>query len=189
LTEADLVNQVRGGDTDAWEILILTHQEAVFRLAYLMLGDARDAEEIAQDTFMRAYHSLDTFDAARPLRPWLLRIAANLARNRRRSLGRYIHHVARMARLNPEPVSDVEHDAARRAEAQALWRAVQQLEPVDQEIIYLRFFLELSVEETAEALNIATGTVKSRLHRALGRLRGVVASNFPILWKEQPADE
>jgi RNA polymerase sigma-70 factor, ECF subfamily len=189
LTEADLVNRARAGDTDAWATLILAHQEAVFRLAYLILGHAGDAEDIAQDTFIRAYRYLSSFDDSRALRPWLFSIAANLARNRRRSLGRYLHQLTRMARLDPEPVSDVERDAAQRAEAQALWRAVQRLEAVDQEIIYLRFFLELSVEETAESLNIATGTVKSRLHRALGRLRGVVASDFPALWKEQPADE
>jgi RNA polymerase sigma-70 factor, ECF subfamily len=189
LTEAELVRQARDGDIDAWETLIVANQEAVFRLAYLLLGHAGDAEDIAQDTFIRAYRYLNSFDAARALRPWLLSIAANLARNRRRSLGRYFHQLQRAARMNPEPVSDVEYDAARRAEAQALWRAVQRLEPVDQEIIYLRFFLELSVEETAESLNIAAGTVKSRLHRALGRLRGVVNSDFPTLWREQAADE
>jgi RNA polymerase sigma-70 factor (ECF subfamily) len=165
------------------------HQEAVFRLAYLILGHAGDAEDIAQDTFIRAYRHLDKFDLNRALRPWLLSITANLARNQRRSWGRYWHQLQRAARMNPEPVSDVEHDAAGRAEAQALWKAVQKLEAVDQEIIYLRFFLELSVEETAESLNIAVGTVKSRLHRALGRLRGVVASDFPALWREQAADE
>jgi RNA polymerase sigma-70 factor, ECF subfamily len=189
LTEADLVRQARGGDAAAWESLIVTHQEAVFRLAYLILGHAGDAEDVAQDTFIRAYRYLETFDDSRALRPWLLSISANLARNRRRSLGRYIHQLGRLARLNPEPISDVEQDAARRDEAQALWRAVGRLDPVDQQIIYLRFFLELSVEETAESLNIAAGTVKSRLHRALGRLRGVVASDFPALWREGVADE
>ena len=189
LTEADLVNQARAGDAAAWETLIVTHQEAVFRLAYLLLGHAGDAEDVAQDTFIRAYRYLNTFDDSRALRPWLLSISANLARNRRRSLGRYVHQLGRLARLNPEPVSDVEYDAARRDEAQALWRAVGRLDAVDQQIIYLRFFLELSVEETAETLNIAAGTVKSRLHRALGRLRGVVASDFPALWREGVADE
>jgi RNA polymerase sigma-70 factor (ECF subfamily) len=189
LTEAELVSRARGGDADAWEVLITTHQEAVFRLAYLLSGHAGDAEDIAQETFIRAYRYLNTFDTSRALRPWLLSIAANLARNSRRSVGRYFANLQRMARLNPEPVADVEGEAARRAEAQALWRAVQTLDPVDQEIIYLRFFLELPVEETAEALHIAAGTVKSRLHRAIQRLRGVVASDFPALWKEQAADE
>jgi RNA polymerase sigma-70 factor, ECF subfamily len=189
VTEADLVSRARGGDADAWAILIQMHQEAVFRLAYLILGHAGDAEDIAQDTFIRAYRYLYKFDTSRALRPWLLSIAANLARNHLRSLGRYWRQLQRAARLNPEPISDVERDAAGRAEAQALWHAIRQLDPVDQEIIYLRYFLELSVDETAESLNIAAGTVKSRLHRALGRLRGVVASDFPALWRERAADE
>lgn len=189
MTEAELVSRARGGDADAWGSLIQMHQEAVFRLAYLLLGHAGDAEDIAQDTFIRAYRFLNKFDSSRALRPWLLSICANLARNQRRSIGRYWNQLQRAARLNPEPVSDVERDAAGQAEVQALWHAIRQLDPVDQEIIYLRFFLELSVDETAESLNIAAGTVKSRLHRALGRLRGVVASDFPALWREQAADE
>jgi RNA polymerase sigma-70 factor (ECF subfamily) len=189
LTDAELINQARAGDADAWDTLVRTHQEAVFRLAYLLLGHAKDAEDVAQETFIRAYRHLDTFDTSRSLRPWLLSIAANLARNRLRSVGRYLYHLGRMARLNPEPISNVETDAAARAEAQALWKAVGRLDTVDQQIIYLRFFLELPVEETAETLNIAPGTVKSRLHRALGRLRGVVESDFPALWRERAADE
>lgn len=189
MSEVDLIHRARAGDSHAWETLMLTHQEAVFRLAYLLSGHAGDAEDIAQETFIRAFRHLDNFDTTRNLRPWLLSIAANLARNRRRSIGRYFNHLQRMARLNPEPVSDVETDAARRADAQELWMAVKRLDAVDQQIIYLRFFLELSVEETAETLNIAAGTVKSRLHRAIGRLRGVVESDFPALWKERTADE
>jgi RNA polymerase sigma-70 factor (ECF subfamily) len=189
LSEADLINRARAGDADAWDSLIQTHQEAVFRLAYLICGHAGDAEDVAQETFIRAFYHLDSFDTSRNLRPWLLSISANLARNRLRSLGRYLHHLQRLARLNPEPVSTVEGDAAKRADAQALWRAVGQLDPTDQQIIYLRFFLELPVDEAAEVLNIAPGTVKSRLHRALGRLRGVVQTDFPALWRERAADE
>ena len=189
MTEADLIHRAQAGDADAWDVLMRMHQEAVFRLAYLLLGHAGDAEDVAQETFIRAFRYLNSFDTSRNLRPWLLSITANLARNRRRSLGRYWHHLQRAARLNPEAVSDVEKDADKQAEAEALQRAVGQLNPVDQQIIYLRFFLELPVEETAEALNIAPGTVKSRLHRALGRLRGVVESDFPALWRERTADE
>jgi RNA polymerase sigma-70 factor (ECF subfamily) len=68
-----------------------------------------------------------------------------------------------------------------------LWQAVRRLNSVDQEVIYLRYFLELSVAETAETINIAPGTVKSRLSRALERLRRVVEREFPSLWKERVA--
>jgi RNA polymerase sigma-70 factor (ECF subfamily) len=88
--EATLVRHAANGDAAAWEPLVLAHQEAVFRLAYLLRGDPDDAEDIAQETFQRAWSYLRRFDPARPLRPWLLSIASNLASNRRRSAGRYL---------------------------------------------------------------------------------------------------
>jgi RNA polymerase sigma-70 factor (ECF subfamily) len=183
MTEANLIERARSGDEAAWENLIQQHQQAVFRLAYLMLGESRDAEDVAQEAFIRAFRHLNHYDPARPLMPWLLGITANLARNRRRAWGRYLHHIGRLARLVPEEMADPESEVARNTNAQALWQAVQRLETTDQEIIYLRYFLELSVEETAATLNIASGTVKSRLSRALDRLRGVVRDEFPVLWR------
>lgn len=179
--EADVICRARLGDETAWETLVAQHQEAVFRLAYLILGSAADADDIAQEAFVRAYRHLDGFDIERPLRPWLLRIAANLARNRRRSVGRYMAHLRRLVLAEPERVIDPEGQSARNADSQALWEAVRRLDANDQEIIYLRYFMELSVEESAEVLKVAPGTVKSRLHRALNRLRGVVEQDFPIL--------
>ncbi len=189
MDEADLIHQARHGDGVAWETLVQSHQEAVFRLAYLLLGNAGDAEDVAQETFIRAFRFLGQFDTSRNWRPWLLSIAANLARNRRRSAGRYFAHLRRFAYQTPDNITDPEHEAARLSNAKALWQAVRQLEPADQEIIYLRYFLELSVEETAESLQIASGTVKSRLHRALKRLRERVERDFPALWSERVADE
>ena len=187
MTEAETIQQARTGDAAAWELLVQQQQEAGFRLAYLLVGEAGEAEDVAQETFIRAYRHLDQFDAARSLRPWLMGITANLSRNRRRSLGRYVHHISRLARLTPPEFIDPEQETARRADANALWQAVQRMERDDQEIIYLRYFLELSVQETAETLNIAEGTVKSRLSRALERLRGVVRREFPVL--RSAADE
>lgn len=188
MDEADLIQQARRGDGAAWETLVQSHQEAVFRLAYLLLGNAGDAEDVAQETFIRAFRFLAQFDTSRGWRPWLLSIAANLARNRRRSAGRYFAHLRRFAFQTLNEITDPEYEAARLSNAEALWQAVRRLEPADQEIIYLRYFLELSVEETAETLQIAPGTVKSRLHRALKRLRDRVERDFPALWAERVAD-
>ncbi|MEW5987644.1 MAG: sigma factor, partial [Chloroflexota bacterium] len=88
--EAQWVARARQGDNAAWLGLVTQYQEAVFRLAYLILRDADEAEDVAQETFVRAFRSLGRFDSSRPLRPWLLTIAANLARNRRRAIGRYL---------------------------------------------------------------------------------------------------
>lgn len=156
------------------------HQEAVFRFAYLLLGDADDAKDIAQDAFLRAWKHLGTFDSQRSLRPWLLSIAANLARNRRRSAGRYFAALTRAFRERPLS-ADVEEQSAQSFQAAELWKAVQKLNLLDQQIIYLRYFLELSVGETAQVLAVPEGTVKSRLSRALDKLRNIIQQDFPVL--------
>ncbi len=178
--EADLVGRARRGEAAAWEALLRRHQEPVFRLAYLILGDAADAEDTAQDAFIRAYQALERFDEARPLRPWLLSIVANLARNRRRGLGRYWAALQRAFRENPEPFhSPLERAEA--ADARRLREAVAQLRPDGRDIVYMRYFLALSEAETAEALGIPVGTAKSRLSRALAQLRRIIETEYPDL--------
>jgi RNA polymerase sigma-70 factor, ECF subfamily len=179
--ESTLVRHAANGDAAAWEPLVLAHQEAVFRLSYLLLGDPDDAQDVAQETFLRAWNHLRRFDPARPLRPWLLSIAANLASNRRRSAGRYLAALTRAFRNEPAPSASTEEKSVRHMEASELWKAVRTLNVPDQQIIYLRYFLDLPVTETAEVLKVAEGTVKSRLSRALDRLRGIIQQDFPIL--------
>jgi RNA polymerase sigma-70 factor (ECF subfamily) len=181
LDETTLIQRATSGEAAAWEPLMLAHQEPVFRLAYLFLGDADDAEDIAQETFLRAYRSLKHFDPSRPLRPWLLSIAANLARNRTRSAARYLAALTRSFRADPPKSLDVEQHTAQNLDATQLWNAVRQLPADDQQIIYLRFFLDLSTAETSQALDVAEGTVKSRLNRAVGRLRVIIKNDFPTL--------
>jgi RNA polymerase sigma-70 factor (ECF subfamily) len=186
LISDDLVwlQRARQGDEAAWEQLVRRYQQPVFRLAYLILGDGAEAEEVAQDVFVRAYLSLARFDETRPkaasgspLSPWLLQICRNLARNRRRSLGRYWAAVQRWWLANAETAVTPD----KRQEAQLLWQAVRRLRPSAQEIVYLRYFLGLSEAETAVALNVKPGTVKSRLHRALKQLQAVIEQDFPEL--------
>lgn len=175
MSESELISRARQGDGMAWEALVRRQQEAVFRLAYLLLGDADEAEDIAQEAFIRAFCALDRFDTARPVRPWLLRITTNLAHNRRRAIGRYLAALQRLVRASPDRVINTESMTQQEWEAQALWQAMRRLSINDQEVIYLRYFLDLSVAETAETLGVAPGTVKSRLHRALvDRLRTLV---------------
>lgn len=179
--EVDLVRRARQGSSQAWEDLVRLHQEPLFRLAYLFLGDAGEAEDVAQEAFLRAYRSLERYDTQRPLRPWLLSIAANLARNRRRSAGRYLAAVRRWFKSSPPPGPGIEERSIQKLESQDLWRAIRRLDLMDQQVVYLRYFLELSTQEVAETLQVPEGTVKSRLHRALKRLRGVIERDFPEL--------
>jgi RNA polymerase sigma-70 factor (ECF subfamily) len=180
LDETTLIRHAANGDAAAWESLMQMHQEPVFRLAYLLLGDPDDAEDTAQESFLRAWKYLKRFDITRPLRPWLLSITANLARNRRRSAGRYLAALMRAFRDEPASVR-IEEKSAQNMEASELWRAVQSLNTADQQIIYLRYFLDLSVIETAQVLDVAEGTVKSRLNRAVEKLRTVIQQDFPVL--------
>lgn len=168
-----MIAQAQQGDAAAWEMLVRQHQEAAFRLAYLLLRSPAEAEDAAQEAFVRAFLALDRFDGERPFRPWLLQITRNLAKNRLRSLSRYWRMVQRWWQ---EP--DIEPTSVGGDESAQLWRAVQQLRPAAQEVIYLRYFLEMSEVETAVALNIPAGTVKSRLHRALQQLKVVIEADF-----------
>jgi len=183
LEEAEIVLRARRGEGAAWEMVVHLHQEAVFRYAYLMLGDSVEAEDVAQETFVRAFRAFHRFDASRPLRPWLAQIARNLARNRWRSLKRSLRAQERWkdelrmetARGRSEAVDNAQLAAAE------LRKAVRGLRDRDRQVIYLRFFLSLSVEETGMALALPVGTVKSRLSRALGRLREQVRFHHPAL--------
>lgn len=183
MSETEQIAQAKRGDDAAWVALVRQHQEAVFRLAYLLLGDADDAEDVAQEVFVRAWRALDRFDADRPLRPWLLEITRNQCFNWRRSARRYLAALGRWGADEPAPV-DPDAQLAEAWQATVLWQAVRRLRVADQEVIYLRCFLELSVEETATALKVAPGTVKSRLSRALQRLRERIEHEWPELREE-----
>lgn len=180
-SEAEMIARARDSDPDAWAKLVRDHQEPVFRFAYLILGNRQDAEDVAQETMIRAYRALDRFDVTRPLRPWLLAIAGNTARNRQRAIGRYLNAIGKLFQQEPKPTaSQIDIDAPY-ATKNDLWEATRRLKETDRQVIYLRYYLELSVEETALALGIPGGTVKSRLHRALTRLRNLIESNYPEL--------
>ena len=148
------------------------HQDVAFRTAYLITGDASEAEDAAQEALVKAYRALKKFRPGAPFRPWLLAIVANEARNRRQAAGR---RAGLGLRARDEPVGSVPPspettviEAERHSE---LLQALNALQEMDRMVISCRYFLELSEEETAAALNCERGTVKSRLSRALGRLR------------------
>jgi RNA polymerase sigma-70 factor (ECF subfamily) len=132
-----------------------------FRVAYVIAGSAADAEDATQDALVKAWRALGRFRAGEPFRPWLLHIVANEARNRRRSAGRRLRLALRAA---CEPVnSDVD--------SRALLEALNELPEDAQAVLACRYLLGLSEQETAVALDVAPGTVKSRTSRALERLR------------------
>ena len=173
LDESELVERARRGDLRAWESIVRMHQGIAFRTAYLLSGSAADAEEAAQDGFVKAYRALGRFRRGAPLRPWLLRIVANEARNRRRSAGRRERLALRAAAEDRPGDAVPSPEAALLAgeQRERLLAAVERLPDDQRDTVACRYFLELSEEETAAALGVRRGTVKSRLARGLARLR------------------
>lgn len=173
LDDAELVRRAQRGEVDAYEELVRRYQGIAQRTAHLIAGGSGDAEDAAQSALVKAYYALDRFDAERPFRPWLLRIVANEAKNRRRWLSR--HATLELAEV-PDTAGGTggggpEEEALELEGRRALLGAVNRLRHEDREVIACRYFLELSEAETAEMLGVAQGTVKSRLSRALVRLR------------------
>jgi RNA polymerase sigma factor (sigma-70 family) len=170
--EAELIARARRGDHDAYGALVAAHGEIVFRTAVLVLGDAAEAEDAAQEAFVRAYRALDRFRDGEPLRPWLLRITGNAARNRRRSAGRRLGLQLRAEAATPPDIHEPSPEASvLAAESRAtLLAAVEALPRDDRTVIAARYFLDLSEAEIAALVAIPRGTVKSRLSRARAKL-------------------
>jgi RNA polymerase sigma factor (sigma-70 family) len=177
VTEAELIARAKRGDAAAYEELVREHQGIAVRTAWLVAGNAADAEEAAQDAFVKAYRALARFRTGAPFRPWLLRIVANEARNRRRAAGRRealaLRASAEVASGDAAPSPEAALLGAERREE--LLAAVNRLDEHHRLAIACRYLLELSEEETAAALGCRRGTVKSRLARALERLRAELA--------------
>ena len=162
-----------------------------FRAAYLIVRDEDDAADAAQDAFVRAYRALDTFDTSRAFRPWLLRIVTNVALNSTRASKRRRAATERLATDSGPELGQTQPEAAAEAAEQAarVWEAIGGLSDDDQNLIYLRYFLESSEAEAAEAIGRPVGTVKSRLHRALRRLRQVIEEQYPDLQPQAVGEE
>lgn len=181
IDERAAVEAATRGDAAAFGVLVERHQQAAFRAAWLLLRDPQAAEDVAQEAFVRAYRQLSTFRRDASFRPWLLRIAHNLAlnelRSRERRRGLFTRAAAVTDRSTPPPHDDV----AARDEAADVLRAIDELPPGDRVVLHLRYFLDLPEREIAEAIARPAGTVKSRLHRASKRLRTVIEAKYPHL--------
>lgn len=156
-----------------FERMVHEHQDRVFAAGLALTGNRHDAEEVAQDTFLRAYKALLTYPPQRvrelKQRAWLNRIALNVVRNRVRG------HKPRLVELNgsePDAGPGPEAQAMRRANLDQLTVRVAGLPTRYRDAVVLRYVQELSYEEAADALGQPVGTVKSNVHRGLKLLRG-----------------
>jgi RNA polymerase sigma-70 factor (ECF subfamily) len=174
-----LIERARQGDEAAYGELVRDHQEIAFRVAYLITRSAPDAEDVTQEAFLKAWRALGRFRTGAPFRPWLLAIVANEARNRVRARQRRREIPAAMGTttgtlpiVDPvDPSPSPEESTLTGDDRRRLVAALDRLREEDRLVIGARYLLELSEAETAEALGLARGTVKSRLSRAMARLR------------------
>jgi RNA polymerase sigma-70 factor (ECF subfamily) len=187
--DRDLVLRARAGDNEAFAGIVRTYQRRVYAVALRMTRRHEVADDVTQDTFLRAYRHLDRFDIDRPLLPWLTRIAVNLAINHwngaaRREQPLYTEDSPAgprdpSARPANEPASDDPHRSLESKEfAVDLDRAVARL-PAEQRAVFVLKVVEgMRYEEIAELLEISAGTVMSRLSRARARLRVLLAAHL-----------
>jgi RNA polymerase sigma-70 factor (ECF subfamily) len=178
-----LIKLAQRGDTSAFEELVQRYQEPAFRAAYLVLHDAPEAEDAAQDAFVKAFRAIGRFRAG-SMRPWLLKIVMNESLNRLKSRKRRAAVIERAAGQSRPGGWTLDDAVIDRERAALLRQALEALREQERTVLYLRYFLMLSEQELAEYLGCAPGTVKSRLHRALGKLREVVAAGYPGLIAE-----
>ena len=156
---AELARQATGGDLDAFEELVRRLQRRVYGFAYQHLGDADEAQDLAQEIFVRLYRNLGRFDAARPFEPWFWKLAANVALNYRRR---------RVA--VPEEGPDLA--AAPAAEPdRALRAALAALDPEHRLPLLLHYYADLPLLEVAAGLGLSLAALKSRMHRGRAMLR------------------
>lgn len=168
--EEALIERAKAGDQLAYSELVDLYLRRVYRAAYSVVRNVEDASDVAQETFVRAFRSLDRFDPNRPFYPWLYRIARNLCINlvtRRRDPEQSIDDSFGVVAEEPNP----EQRAIRRELAEEVRNAVDRLPEIYRQIIELQHFQECSYAEIAEILGIPMGTVMSRLYHARRRLR------------------
>lgn len=170
-SDADLVLRTRSGDVQAFGELVQRYQDSVFNVCYRLAGERREAEDLAQEAFLRAFRRLASFDETRPFGPWMRRLAANL------SLNVLQRKVPTELPLEDEHLWTPGHgggmpepQAVQRERAAAVRRAIQGLPPHFRAVIELRHYQGMSYAEIAEALSLPLSDVKSHLYRARKQL-------------------
>jgi RNA polymerase sigma-70 factor (ECF subfamily) len=177
VSDDELVRRALKGERKAYGELVRRHQTAALRLAAGICGSTEEARDIVQEALVKGYRSLDGFRGDASVRSWLLRIVANDAKNAVRSRARRIGREDRYEALQ-RPVAGgdaVGDEVAERADTARLLTLLGRLEHRDREILACRFVAGLSEADTAAALAIPLGTVKSRAARALDRARELLA--------------
>jgi RNA polymerase sigma-70 factor (ECF subfamily) len=174
-TDQDIIARVLAGQRDVYAILVERHQNRLYKLALLLTGHPQDAEDLAQETLIRAYRSLVRYDPARPFFPWVSSILTNLARTRRRQKR------PDMFPLSDQPPETLACQApgpdtrlARMAEWETLVRALNRLPERLREALVLRHIEDLPFDHVARVLGISEAAAKMRVARGLEKLKKIM---------------
>ena len=177
MTEAPplrLVAECLAGNEAAIEMLVREYEAGIFRLALSILGDAAEANEVVQETFLAALRALPSYEEKKSFRAWLYTIALNHSRShlrKRKVIGRLRSTLTSIFRLESEKQVSPEEAVIRNEREAALWRSLNQLDERHRIVVILRYFHELPVSEISEILCVNEGTIHSRLHTAREKLR------------------
>ncbi|MBI4862618.1 MAG: sigma-70 family RNA polymerase sigma factor [Candidatus Riflebacteria bacterium] len=173
MDEAELVRRVLSGEQEAYRLLVERHKVRVFNRCYFILGSAADAEDLAQETFFRAYQNLSKYDARFSFATWILTIARNLSLNWKRKPQAPVaavdpreEWVESLGSEVPGPEAQVEEGMS----LAAIREAIVAVQPEFREVLALRYIQELSYQEISDLLKVPMGTVKSRLFHGRDRL-------------------
>jgi RNA polymerase sigma-70 factor, ECF subfamily len=171
------IHRLKAGDIAGLESLVIRYQLKATRAAFLILHDEQLAEDVVQETFVRLYHKIGSFDAARPFAPYFLKSVINTALNSARSSATWVQ-------INEQDMEGFEQVILRAASVEELAlshalraeiiRALAQLPPRQRAVIVQRYYLEMSEQEMADALDAPQGTIKWLLNQARTRLRGLL---------------
>ena len=183
LPDTALLDAIRRDARSGFPALIQAHNQRLFRIARGILRDEAEAEEVVQETYVRAFANLDSFRGESSLGTWLARILINeaLKRQQRRDAAAPAEALAELpAAGEPDP----ENSAARQEIRRLIERAIDALPPSFRVVFVMRLIEQMSIQETAEALGIPAETVKTRLHRATKRLRAELGAERSSIFED-----
>lgn len=173
--EQQLISRAQRGDTAAFEVLVAHHAQLVYNLALRTLQDAQEAEDVAQEAFVRAWRGLPRFRAEARFQTWLYRIVTNLCYNRLPRLRQALAALPQeVVELLPDNRQRVETAVIAQERHQHLFQAIDELPESYRMLITLRHLQQLSYDEIAEVTGLPLGTVKTGIFRARQQLRQVM---------------
>ena len=186
MNDQELIRKAQKGDTDAFADLLALHERFVYNLALRTIGNATEAEDVAQEAFVRAWQALPSFRGQSAFRTWIYRIVINLCINRFPRLRRELHELGDDNFADLPETAHIEFDPARHTELRErrtlLHREIERLPEGQRMLITLRYQDEMSYEDIASLVGLPLGTVKTGLFRAKERLRQSLS-----IYQEEPA--